>query len=76
MYIGPVGPVLVAAVPAAQDVDVLVVIRSREMRGTNHNLPVAVGVARFSRPFAHSWQYICARIRGTGLGDIVQEKVF
>jgi hypothetical protein len=51
--VGPVGPVLLAAVPAAQGVDVLVVVRAGKMRGANHDLTVAVGVAWFGGPFAH-----------------------
>lgn len=54
-----------ATVPAAQDVDVLVVVRAGKMRGANHDLPVAVPVACLGRPFAHSGQYTYPRVRGT-----------
>ncbi len=50
-----------AAVCAAQDVDVLVVIRAGKMRGTDNDLPVAVPVACLGRPFAHSGQYTYPR---------------
>ena len=63
--VGAVGPVLVAAVPAAQDIDVLVVVRARKVSGANHYLPVAVGVAWLGGPFAHSEEYIRPSIRST-----------
>ncbi len=52
-----VGPVFVATVPAAQDVDVLVVVRAGKMRGTNHDLPVPVPVTWLGSSFAHIEQY-------------------
>jgi hypothetical protein len=52
-----IGPVLVTADPAPQDVDVLVVVRAWKMSRTNHDLPVSVLVTRFGRPLARSAQY-------------------
>jgi hypothetical protein len=60
-----VGPVFMATVPAALDVDVMVVVRARKMRGANHNLSVPVPVTCFGRPFTHHGQYTYPRVRGT-----------
>jgi hypothetical protein len=55
--VGAVCPVLVAADPAAQDVDELVVVCASKMCRPNHNLPVSIPIARFRRPLAHSGEY-------------------
>lgn len=52
-----VGAILVAASLAAQDVDILVVVRAREAGRSDDDLPVPVPVARFRRPFAHKRQH-------------------
>ena len=65
MDIGPIGTVLVPAVPAAQDVDLLVVVRAGKRRGANHNLSVPVPVACFGRPFTYRGQFTYSRVRGT-----------
>ena len=43
--------------PAAQDVDILVVVRAGKICRTNHDLPVSILVARLGRRFTHSGQY-------------------
>jgi hypothetical protein len=55
--VGAVGPVLVAADPAAQDVDVLILVRAGKARGANHNLSISVPVACSARPFTHRGQF-------------------
>jgi hypothetical protein len=50
--IGAVCPVLMAALPAPQHVDVLVMIRASEVGRTDNDLPVSVPVALLGRPFA------------------------
>jgi hypothetical protein len=55
--VGAVGPLLVAADPAAQDVDVLIVVRAGKRRGANHNLSIPVPVACSARPFTHRGQF-------------------
>jgi hypothetical protein len=67
--VGPVCPVLMPAVPAAQYVDVLEVICAGEIRTPNYDLPVAVPVAWLGRPFAHSVQYTRTGSRNLSLGS-------
>src|SRR5215208_34013 len=55
--VGAVGPVFMATVSAAQDVDVLVVVRAGKRRGANHNLSIPVPVACSARPFTHRGQF-------------------
>jgi hypothetical protein len=53
MDIGPIGTVLVPAAPAAQDVDVLVVVCAGEVSSLDNDLPISIPVTRLGRPFAH-----------------------
>jgi hypothetical protein len=62
--VGAVCPVLLTAVSATQDINVLVVVRADKVRGASHDLLVSVGVARFGRPFAHDAQYAHAWVSG------------
>jgi hypothetical protein len=60
-----VGPVLVATVPAAQDVYILIVVRAGQVSGADHDLSVAVPITWLGRPFAHNGQYTYPRFRDT-----------
>ena len=64
-YIGAVCPVLLAALPAPQHVNVLVMVRASEVRSMDNDLPVSVPVAWLGRPLTHSAQYTYHRVRGT-----------
>jgi hypothetical protein len=55
--IGTVRPVLMAALPAPQHVDVLVMVRAGEVGSTDNDLPVSIPVAWLSRALTHSAQY-------------------
>jgi hypothetical protein len=52
--IGAVCPVLMAALPAPQHVDVLVMVRAGEVGSTDNDLPVSIPVAWLCRPLTHT----------------------